>query len=169
MSRRRTNLKIVLSLIAVLSPLFIISGIHGYFDERKYSFSGNELFVLTNQWLVLTPKNSVACNKEFQQLYLTVISPYEVVNFCVGCPKLKLQDGTTPIFECELVEMDGSIRPYRVAGIGLGGEPTIIFDEIGDLMQTKRKREYRAVRLRSSRPVLCADASLTCYSPPFFE
>ena len=151
----------------MLSPLAAISFIGHYFSESRYRFNGDQLFTLTDQWLEITPENAISCDREFQQLYLKVATPYEVVNYCPDCPKVKLQDGTTPDIECELVGTDGTIYPYRFAGIVSEGQARyIMFDEKSNLFQTVRKRVYRAVRLRSSRQVLCAEARLDCHRPP---
>jgi hypothetical protein len=165
---KNKKLKLALTLAAVLSPLVIISVIGYYSNPSRYRFNGDQMFSLTDEWLELSPKHPIACNKEFQQLYLTLITPYEIQTYGPGSPRVILQDGTTPEIECELVSTDGAVYPYRYAGIVSEGKAQyIMFDEKGHLFQTARKRAYRAVRLRSSRPIVCAEARLDCHRPPF--
>jgi len=158
---KSANLKIALAMTAILSLFIAFSAIRYYYSESSYRFNGNQLFTLTDQWLELTPENNVSCGREYQRLFLTIVTPYEVMNQCSDCPKIKLQDGTLPIIKCELVGKDGSIYRYRFAGIVSEGKAQyIMFDEDSNLAQRARKREYRAVRVRSSRPILCAEARL---------
>ena len=163
---RYPNLKIVLMLVAMLSPFAGISAMRFYCGEARYRFSDNQVFVLTDQWAEFTPRRSICCDEPYQEVYLTVMTPFQETRDCKDCCDIRLGDGTTPEIECELVGADGSVYPCRFNGIVSDGTSLYLtFAEQGRQSNAPRSRIYSGVRLSSNRPLLCAEAKLHCWHP----
>src|SRR5215510_1469587 len=139
------NTKLILSLsgFAILITVGLIAGYIN--NEHRYHFNEG-LFAVGKEWVEITPKRPIECDLMYQRLVLNILTPYEVERFCMGCPRIKLKDGTLPEIECVLVGDDGKEYTCRSAGFYLRKwEP--IFEENGDEVNKPRKRSYRAVKL----------------------
>jgi hypothetical protein len=161
----KTKLILSLSSFAILIAVGLYAGYIN--DEARYHFN-EKFFVVGKEWVELTPKKPIKCDLIYQRLVLTILTPYEIEESCMGCPRIKLKDGTLTEIECVLVGDDGKEYQCRMASYYLAkSEP--IFEEEGDEARKPRKRSYRAVKLRSSSPLLCSVARLECTRPPWLE
>lgn len=138
-----------------------------YFDESRYQFN-HQLFAIGPEWVQIAAAKSIACDSYYQQLVLTILTPHQMVQGCEGCPKVKLDDGKIAEIECVLIGERGQEYPCRSVGYILGtAEP--LFEEVSTSDTTKKDRRFRAVKLRSSSPLMCSSARMNCRTPPWFE
>jgi len=120
-------------------------------------------FTVSDEWFEIVPQQPVACDRVNQQVLINIATPYEVEHSGPDSPKIVLQDGTTPIMECELIGVDKTVYAYRSAGLLYRGDDRYkMFDEQGPMSRKARERSYRGVRLRSSRPIVISEVTLQC-------
>lgn len=150
------NTKLGLIFLCLILILGIGVARRFYFDEGRYQFN-NQLFVIGSEWVEIAAAKTIACDSYYQEFELTILTPHQLMQGCEGCPKVKLNDGKLVEIECALVGDKGQEYPCR------------LFEEI--IMDEKkiRDRRFRAVKLRSSSPLLCSSARMNCRNPPWFE
>jgi hypothetical protein len=117
---------------------------------------------ITDAWVEISPHEPLRADREIQEVVLAVKQPVKVESGGWG---LVLTDGSTADLEVQIIDEDGNIynltSPTYTVSPG-SKEPMSAGFGMRDLPKNKT---YRTVRIRSSKPLVCARIYWRCYYP----
>lgn len=113
---------------------------------------------ISSEWVEIIPESPLEPEREVQQVIIWFAQPYETVS-----DGIRFSDDTI-VPEVQLVDERGNVYNLRISSIGSSGIGLRCCSETWN-QSLPKDRNYRAVRIRSERPINGSKVVWRCYNP----
>jgi hypothetical protein len=142
----------------------VMLGMPSCFSD-SYTVKLSDSVVIGDEWVTLTPKVPLKADKTFQWVNLVLEPPLKDDEYNEGKGKdrgkgILMPDGEVINPEIEVVDQHGNTFRFIYQGAS-GGAPIYGYTDPKEL---PRDREYKAVRIRSPKPIKCKAVLWFCES-----
>ena len=116
---------------------------------------------LSSQWTELVPTKPLSVNRQIQMLVLDLDKS---IKFQRDGFELVLPDGSTVTPEVQLVDLDGNIYPLTQPSEWFSPSTGVKYREFSSKNDLPKGKLFRAVRIRSDKPIFCNRVFWRCYN-----
>lgn len=154
--------------IGLISLFILVIALHSIY-RRLYPYLDREIMgpvTVFTEWLEITPKKPLVPERRIHEIFLKSAGGYEPDYKGWG---LRLPDGTVLTPEVQLVDQYGGVYQLKFGVLDETGISFTFRDPVSHEEILPTDRTYRAVRIRSSKPIKFSRVVWRCYNPWDFK
>jgi len=161
MLKKKWLILISFVVIAALAAAALVGeGVYNYFfPYLDQQISGP--ITLSSQWTELVPSKPLSVHRQIQILVLDLD---KTIRFQRDGFELVLPDGSTVTPEVELVDFDGNVYPLAQPSAFFSPSSGTKYREFSSKYGLPEDKLFRAVRIRSDKPIFCNRIFWRCYN-----